>query len=63
MLLELKVTNFAIIENLHLSFRQGLNILSGETGAGKSVLLKSLSVNGGQGFCGVHSNGLQTGLD
>ncbi len=44
MLLELKVANFAIIENLHLSFRQGLNILSGETGAGKSVLLKSLSL-------------------
>lgn len=44
MLLELKVSNFAIIENVHLSFRQGLNILSGETGAGKSVLLKSLSL-------------------
>ncbi|MNJ99750.1 DNA repair protein RecN [compost metagenome] len=44
MLLELKVSNFAIIENLHLSFKDGLNILSGETGAGKSVLLKSLSL-------------------
>ena len=44
MLLELKVTNFAIIENLHIQFQDGLNILSGETGAGKSVLLKSLSL-------------------
>lgn len=44
MLLELKVANFAIIENLHISFKGGLNILSGETGAGKSVLLKSLSL-------------------
>ena len=44
MLLELKVTNFAIIENLHIQFQRGLNILSGETGAGKSVLLKSLSL-------------------
>ena len=44
MLLELKVSNFAIIDNLHLSFGPGLNILSGETGAGKSVLLKSLSL-------------------
>lgn len=44
MLLELKVSNFAIIENLHLNFKEGLNILSGETGAGKSVLLKSLSL-------------------
>ncbi|HRO66535.1 MAG TPA: DNA repair protein RecN [Pseudobdellovibrionaceae bacterium] len=44
MLLELKVSNFAIIENVHLSFKEGLNVLSGETGAGKSVLLKSLSL-------------------
>jgi len=44
MLLELKVSNFAIIENLHIEFEEGLNILSGETGAGKSVLLKSLAL-------------------
>ncbi|MFP5519132.1 MAG: DNA repair protein RecN [Bdellovibrionia bacterium] len=44
MLAELKVTNFAIIDNLHIHFKNGLNILSGETGAGKSVLLKSLSL-------------------
>lgn len=44
MLLELKVSNFAIIENLHITFKNGLNILSGETGAGKSVLLKSLAL-------------------
>lgn len=50
MLLELKVTNFAIIDNLHIQFKNGLNILSGETGAGKSVLLKSLSLlMGGKG--------------
>lgn len=44
MLLELKVHNFAIIENISLSFNTGLNIMSGETGAGKSVLLKSLTL-------------------
>ena len=44
MLIELKVSNFAIIENIHIQFKKGLNILSGETGAGKSVLLKSLSL-------------------
>lgn len=44
MLLELKVSNFAIIENIHIQFGSGLNILSGETGAGKSVLLKSLGL-------------------
>ncbi len=48
MLQELKVVNFAIIENLHIQFRTGLNILSGETGAGKSVLLKSLGLLMGQ---------------
>ena len=44
MLMELKVSNFAIIENIHLQFKQGLNVLTGETGAGKSVLLKSLGL-------------------
>jgi DNA repair protein RecN (Recombination protein N) len=42
--MELKVSNFAIIENIHIQFKKGLNILTGETGAGKSVLLKSLSL-------------------
>lgn len=44
MLQELKVRDFAIIENIHLVFKDGLNVLSGETGAGKSVLLKSLAL-------------------
>lgn len=44
MLVDLRVSNFAIIENLHITFKPGLNILSGETGSGKSVLLKSLAL-------------------
>lgn len=44
MLQELRVSNFAIIENVQLIFQPGLNILSGETGAGKSILLKSLGL-------------------
>ncbi|MEQ1876985.1 MAG: AAA family ATPase, partial [Bdellovibrionia bacterium] len=44
MLLELKVTNFAIIDNVDIKFGPGLNILSGETGAGKSILMKSLGL-------------------
>lgn len=60
MLIELKVSNFAIIENLHIQFKKGLNILSGETGAGKSVLLKSLSLlMGGKGS----SESIRTGCN
>ncbi len=44
MLLELKIRNFVIIENTSISFKNGFNVLSGETGSGKSVLLKGLSV-------------------
>ena len=44
MLCELKVSNFAIIDNVHIQFQKGLNILSGETGAGKSILLRSLGL-------------------
>lgn len=44
MLLEIKVNHFAIIDQLHLQFKDGLNVLSGETGSGKSVLLKSLGL-------------------
>lgn len=44
MLNELKVKNFAIIQELSLSFLGGLNIISGETGAGKSIILKSLGL-------------------
>lgn len=44
MLQELRVSQFAIIDSLHIEFQNGLNILSGETGSGKSVLLKSLAL-------------------
>lgn len=43
MLEELSVRNYALIENLTLSFEDGLNILTGETGAGKSIIVGSLS--------------------
>lgn len=44
MLLELHVKNLALIEKADLEFKEGLTILSGETGAGKSVLIDSISV-------------------
>lgn len=60
MLIELKVKNFAIIENLSLSFGTGLNILSGETGAGKSILLKSLGLLMGEK---AEADVVRTGVD
>ena len=44
MLLELHIENFAIIDVLHLQFSDGLNIVTGETGAGKSIMVDALSV-------------------
>ena len=43
MLLQLNIKNFALIENLSISFEKGLNILTGETGAGKSILIDAIS--------------------
>ena len=42
MLRELNITDMLIIDRLELSFQSGLNVLTGETGAGKSILLDSL---------------------
>ena len=42
MLRELNITDMLIIDRLELSFQPGLNVLTGETGAGKSILLDSL---------------------
>jgi DNA repair protein RecN (Recombination protein N) len=47
MLLELRIKNFAIIDELNLSFSKGLNILSGETGAGKTIILNAVHLLSG----------------
>ncbi len=44
MLKELKIKNLAIIDNLSVRFDKGLNILSGETGAGKSIIVDALGL-------------------
>ena len=44
MLKTLTVWNFALIEFINIEFSSGLNILTGETGAGKSILIDALSI-------------------
>lgn len=48
MLKQLTINNYALIDNLEISFDGGLNILTGETGAGKSIILGALSLILGQ---------------
>src|SRR6201996_8496155 len=48
MLQKLSISNYALIDNLEISFDKGLNILTGETGAGKSIILGALSLILGQ---------------
>ena len=44
MLQEISIKNFAIIEEIHLSFESGMTILTGETGAGKSIIIDAMSL-------------------
>ncbi|HEY0769167.1 MAG TPA: AAA family ATPase, partial [Sphingobacteriaceae bacterium] len=44
MLNRLVIQNYALIDNLDISFSNELNILTGETGAGKSIILGALSL-------------------
>ena len=44
MLASLSIKNFAIIDNLHVNFKEGFSIITGETGAGKSILLGGLAL-------------------
>jgi len=43
MLLQINIKNFALIENISISFDEGFNVLSGETGAGKSILIDAIN--------------------
>ena len=44
MILSLSINNFALIEKLHIDFSSGFSIITGETGAGKSILLGALGM-------------------
>ncbi|MFB9770572.1 DNA repair protein RecN [Lactiplantibacillus modestisalitolerans] len=50
MLQELSITNFAIIEHLDIAFENGMTVLTGETGAGKSIIIDAVGLlAGGRG--------------
>jgi DNA repair protein RecN (Recombination protein N) len=44
MLAELRIVNFALIEQLHIRFQAGFTVLTGETGAGKSLLIDAIGL-------------------
>jgi DNA repair protein RecN (Recombination protein N) len=44
LLLELRVENYAVIDNVAVEFSSGLNLLTGETGAGKTILIDALAL-------------------
>jgi DNA repair protein RecN (Recombination protein N) len=60
MLSELTITNFAIIERQSLSFHSNFNVISGETGAGKSIILNALEfILGGKGSTSLIRTGAE----
>jgi len=60
MLRALRIANFAIIDELALEFAPGLNVLTGETGAGKSIVMQALGL-----LCGARGSAdlIRTGAD
>ncbi|EJF89056.1 DNA repair protein RecN [Bartonella tamiae] len=62
MLIQLSIRDIVLIERLDISFETGLSVLTGETGAGKSILLDSLSLAlGGRGDASLVRNGAENG--
>ena len=48
MLQSLHIQNFALIEDLHIVFAEGVTIFTGETGAGKSIIIGSVGARAGR---------------
>jgi len=59
-LTKLKVQNFAVIANAEINFKQGLNVFTGETGAGKSIIIEALNfVLGSRADAGLIKEGTE----
>ena len=50
MIKKLLIKNFALIKNLEIDFSRGFSIISGETGAGKSIILEAIALLTGRRF-------------
>lgn len=60
MLVEISIRNFALIDNVHLNLSAGLNVLTGETGAGKSIIIDAVELAlGGR----ASADAVRTGAD
>ena len=66
MLLELNIENYAIIEDMKINFQKGLNVITGETGSGKSIIIDALGmvlggrankdvIKAGKDFCHIEA--------
>ncbi|MXZ12792.1 MAG: DNA repair protein RecN [Candidatus Dadabacteria bacterium] len=65
MLVELRLKNFAIIDDISISFGDNLNIITGETGTGKSLIVDAINIILGDRFTSEHvkSAGEQTSVE
>jgi len=63
MLVNIHVKNMALIQEVDIDLSNGLNILTGETGAGKSIIIGSVNVAlGSQSFKGFVKEGIKDAL-
>ena len=61
MLTDISIKNFAIVKTCHLEFQSGMTALTGETGAGKSIIIDALGlILGGRGSPSVIKHGAQS---
>jgi DNA repair protein RecN (Recombination protein N) len=63
MIRELKIANLALIDTLHLTFGDGLTVLTGETGAGKSIILAAINLlSGGKASASMIRSGADSAI-